>query len=235
MKFILNALTITLLLTSCAFSKRKSQLYFDRAVKKGAYDAIIVPGVPHDGIAWSPVMNIRVSWANFLYKKGMTRNVIYSGGAVYTKYCEAEIMAEYGKALGIPKTHIFLDTNAEHSTENVYYSYLIAKAQGFKKIALATDPFQAKSLQGMIRKLSLPIDIIPILFDTLRTIDRPEPRISPELTIKEPFVAIGDRQSFFTRLKGTMGRQIMWHEEDLPNARSIRKFKRRGKLIEKKK
>jgi uncharacterized SAM-binding protein YcdF (DUF218 family) len=233
MKYFIYFFLFSFCITSCAFSKKKSQAYFDLAKANGPYDAIIIPGVPHDGISWSPTMNIRVSWADFLYRNGMTKNIVYSGGAVYTKYSEAKIMAEYGKGLGIPASNIFLDTNAEHSTENVYYSYLVAKKQGFKKIALATDPFQAKSLKGMISKLSLPIDIIPILFDTLRTIDKPEPIISANLAIEDPFISITERESFFTRIKGTMGKQIIWYEEDLPNARTVKKFKRKGRLIEK--
>jgi hypothetical protein len=30
-----------------------------------------------------------------------------------------------------------------------------------------------------------------------------------------------------------MGKQIIWYEEDLPNARTVKKFKRKGRLIEK--
>jgi hypothetical protein len=178
-------------------------------------------------------MNIRVSWENFLFKNGIANNIIFSGGAVYTKYSEAKIMAEYGKALGIPETAIFLDTNEEHSTENVYYSCLIAKKQGFTRIALASDPFQAKSLEMMIKKHNLPIDILPILFDTLRTIDRPEPKRYPEIAIENSFVSITERESFFTRVKGTMGKQIVCLEEDLPNDRKVRKYKRKGRGITK--
>ncbi len=233
MRHLFYMLLLLFLLTNCAFSKRKSQKYFDKALIDAPYDAIIIPGVPHDGVSWSPTMNIRISWANFLFKKGIANNIIFSGGAVYTKFSEAKIMAEYGKALGVPLSSIFLDTNAEHSTENVYYSYLIAKKQGFTRIALATDPFQAKSLQMMIKKHNLPIDILPILFDTLRTIDRPEPTIFPEIAIENSFVSITERESFFTRVKGTMGKQIIWFEEDLPNDRKVRKYRRKGRLITK--
>ncbi|MDX2360583.1 MAG: YdcF family protein [Crocinitomicaceae bacterium] len=232
MKFILSLLVLSAILSSCAFSKKKSQTYFDAAQTNAPYDVIIVPGVPHDGVSWSPTMNIRVSWSDYLYKNGMTNNIIYSGGAVYTKYSEAKIMAEYGRSLGIPASNIFLDTNAEHSSENVYYSYLIAKKLGFKKIALATDPFQAKSLKGMIKKLGLPIDLLPVLFDTIQTMDRTEPIITPEITIEDPFISIKDRESFFTRFKGTMGKQIMWYEEDLPDERTVQKFRKKGRLME---
>lgn len=233
MKHVFSLLLLLFLLTNCAFSKRKSQKYFEKALMDTPYDAIIIPGVPHNGVSWSPTMNIRVSWAHFLFKKGITNNIIYSGGAVYTKYSEAKVMAEYGKAQGIPALNIFLDTNAEHSVENVYFSYLLAKERGFTKIALATDPFQAKSLHKMIKKHALPIDILPILFDTLRLIDRPEPKIFPEIAIEKTFVSIKERESFFTRFKGTLGKQIVWFEEDVPNKRKIRKYKRQGRLITK--
>ena len=84
----------------------------------------------------------------------------------------------------------------------------------------------------MITKLALPIDVIPVLFDTLSTLNNPEPTISTEIAVEEPFVSIKERESFFTRFKGTMEKQIMWHEQDLPNAKTIRKFKRKGRLIE---
>ena len=108
------------------------------------------------------------------------------------------------------------------------------KEKGFKKIALATDPFQSKTLAGMIKKLELPIDLIPINFDTLRTINRPEPSINPQMTVSESFVSIKERESFFTRFQGTMGKQIMFHEEDLPK-KKVRKYKRQGRVIETKK
>ena len=233
MKSIFVLPIILSIIVSCSFSKKKSHKYFKQAEKNAPYDAIIVPGVPHDGISWSSTMNYRVSWADYLFKKGVAKNIIFSGGAVYTKYSEAKIMAEYGKALGIPEEHIFTDTNAQHSTENVYYSYLIAKQNGFKKIALATDPFQAKSLRGMVQKLELPIDLIPILFDSIQLIEDIEPTISFVVAIEQPFESIKDRESFFTRLKGTAGRQIMWYKEDLPNQRIIDKFRKQGRLIEK--
>jgi len=232
MKSVYVILVSFAILTSCSFSKNKTQQYFEEAQKKAPYDVIIVPGVPHNGISWSSIMNIRVSWANYLFKQGITKNIIFSGGAVYTKFSEAKVMAEYGKALGIPKENIFTDTNAEHSTENVYYSFLIAKKNGFKKIGLATDPFQAKSLRGMIHKLDLPIDLIPIVFDTLSKIERKEPNISFDVAIEDSFVSIKERESFFTRLKGTSGRNILFYEEDLPDEKTIKKFRKKGRLIE---
>ena len=71
-----NILSISaglLILSSCAYSSKQTVKYFDVARKSAPYDVIIVPGVPHDGNSWSPTMNIRVSWANYLFQEGLTK------------------------------------------------------------------------------------------------------------------------------------------------------------------
>ena len=47
---------------------------------------------------------------------------------------------------------IFAETQAEHSIENVYYSMKMARKMGFKRIGLATDPFQSQMLESLIEK-----------------------------------------------------------------------------------
>jgi len=227
----LSLIFLIIIVSSCVFSKKKSSSLYTKAQAKAPYNAIIVPGVPYDGVTWSSTMKNRVLWSYYLYKNGITENIIYSGGAVYTKYSEAKVMAEYGKALGIPASNILLDTLAEHSSENLYYSYLVAKKNGLKKVAFATDPFQAKSLKGMINNLKLPIDLIPLILDSIGNADYPEPNINGELAIENNFISIKERESFFVRLKGTMGKQILFYEEDLPNERTIKKFRKQGRLI----
>jgi uncharacterized SAM-binding protein YcdF (DUF218 family) len=188
------------------------------------YDAIIVPGVPFDGEHWSRTMQARVHWSVYLYKKGYAKNIIYSGSAVYTKYEEAKIMALYAEQLGVPKHHIFLDPRAEHSTENVYYSYRVAKAQGFSKLALATDPFQSRSLRKFIKKFDFPIKSVPIVFDTLKILDVHEPKIDPTPAIRANFVSIVERESKMKRLRGTFGQNICWKEEDLKTKHLRKKY-----------
>jgi len=220
-----------LILSSCGMSQRSVKDQYNSAATN-RYDAIIVPGVPFNGEKWQMTMQIRVHWSNFLYKKGITKNIIYSGGSVYSEYNEAKIMALYGEALGIPKNYIYVDTLAEHSTENVYYSYQVAKKLGFKRIALATDPFQSGSLRSFIKKHELPIDLIPIVFDTIGKIDKYEPEIDPSSAKETNFVSIKKRESFFKRFSGTLGKQIKWKNEELPNDKIRRKYKRKNRLAE---
>jgi hypothetical protein len=175
------------------------------------YDIIIVPGVPFEDSTWSDVMKIRVYWSKYLYDQGIAKNIMYSGSAVYSPYYEAKIMALYAEALGIPKQNIFTETKAEHSTENVYYSYKKAKKLGFDKIALATDTFQAKMVQNFIKKnMKADIAIIPIVYDTLRALEPPmyDPEIDFIKAADEYFVSITEREGFWKRFKGTRGKNI---------------------------
>lgn len=205
---------------------------FSRAVSRKPYDVIIVPGIPHDTASddWDMALKGRLYWSKFLYEKGIAKNVIYSGGAVYTPYTEAEIMAMYGVSLGIPKEHIFTETRAEHSTENIYYSYYLARRLGFEKIAVATNPFQARMLRRYPKIMKVEIDFIPFIIDSLRTMDKHNfCKISGEGNRVPGFVSIVDREDRFKRFWGTLGKNIKRVEEDVRNTKKIKKQQRKKK------
>lgn len=198
-------------IVSCITPRKGPQRAYNNAKALAPFDAIIVPGIPYKGAAWDSVMKARVIWSYILYKNGYAKNVIYSGAAVYTKYKEAIVMGLYGQALGIPKEHIFYDTLAKHSTENVYYSYLLAKRHGFKTLALATDPFQSLLLRGMTRKrFETPIYHIPFITDSLKVYRNINPHINARPAKVENFISIKDRESLWSRWMGTLGKDIPW-------------------------
>lgn len=200
-------LLMALLLSSCTFSKRACLRMLEES-KKDPYDIIIVPGVPFEDSTWSWTMKGRIYWSKYLYDNGITKNVIYSGSAVYTPYIEGEIMAMYGIALGIPAENVFSETLAEHSTENVYYSFKKARKMGFERIALATDQFQAKMLKRFTRKILSPeVGIIPLVVDTLKALQpaMTDPKINFQEVFVNNFTALPERESFRERFRGTRG------------------------------
>lgn len=170
---------------------------------------VIVPGYPFKDNAWDDVMKMRVYWAKHLYDIGVAKNIIFSGSAVYSPYYEAKIMKLYAEKIGIPSAHIFTETKAEHSTENLYYSYYKAKKMGFKTIAFATDPFQSRMMNSFIhKKMKNDIAQIPIVYDVLRGMDLKNPLINSKDAYDSTFVSLVDRESFWKRLNGTRGKNI---------------------------
>ncbi|MCX2745377.1 YdcF family protein [Mangrovivirga sp. M17] len=205
-------LLVSILLHSCAVNKANKE--YTKGVKKAPFEAIIVPGFPFEGEEWHDVMKMRVYWSNYLYKKGYTKNIIYSGSAVYTPYVEAEIMRLYALELGIPEENIYTETKAEHSSENVYYSLQMADSLGYKKVALATDPYQMALLKLFINRHDLEIDYLPVIIDTLKTMERSTPEIDPSLAKRDNFQSIKERESFWKRLSGTLGNNIEELKQD---------------------
>ena len=211
---LLSVSFLAVLLTGCTFFRPQPGKLFRRAVKNAPYDVIIVPGCPFDGKEWSFAMKGRVLWATYLIKKGIAGNVIFSGGSVYSPYVEAKIMALYAEELGVPKEKIFIEDKAEHTTENVYNSYWMAKKLGFTKIAVASDPYQSVLLMGFTkRRFKLPVAHIPFVVDTLKKLDNVAPKINPESAYVDNFKSIVETQSKWHRFKGTRGKNITFEKE----------------------
>ena len=204
------SLSFLWLIASCSFSDKTTKRYLNKALTK-TYDVIVVPGIPFRETGWDSIMRGRVYWSKWLFDKGIAKNIMYSGSSVYTPYYEGEIMALYAIAIGIPKEHVFTETKAEHSVENLYYSWLKSKKLGFNSIALATDPFQAKQLKSFARnRISADVDLIPFVVDTLRTMHSImiDPVIDYQQAYNKDFVSITKRQSLWKRLRGTFGKNI---------------------------
>lgn len=214
--FIMISAAFILEMASCVAPRKAPLALYAKAVNENkVYDAVIVPGIPFKNGHWDSVMKARVIWAWVLYKNGIAKNVIFSGAAVYSPFKESVIMALYAEQLGIPHEHIFYETKARHSTENIYYSYLEAKKHSFKSLALATDPLQSYLLRGFLRKrFGTPIDRLPFAMDTVRNYSYFNPTINPHpaMVNEEEFEPLDEEESFLTRLRGTLGHDINWRQ-----------------------
>jgi vancomycin permeability regulator SanA len=209
--FILSGVCLFLLaLSSCSFSSKACKKLFNQSANQ-QFDLVIIPGGPFQNGKWGRIVKGRVYWSKFLFDNGIAKNLMYSGSSVYTPYTEAVIMSLYAQAIGIPKENIFTETKAEHSTENVYYAYQKARQLGFKKIAVASDPFQTKLIRKFTqKKVSPDIQLIPFVVDTLKEMqpEMKDPLIDYEKAFNKNFKSITKRESFWKRLKGTMGKNI---------------------------
>jgi uncharacterized SAM-binding protein YcdF (DUF218 family) len=200
-------LLLALLLTHCSFTHYAKKSYAE-ARKEKPFDVIIVPGVPYDSLKENKVMRMRVFWAKHLYDSGFAKNIIFTGSAVYTPYVEGIVMKIMADSLGIPRDHTFSETTAEHSTENIYYSWKLAQDMGFKSIALASDPYQAGLLGSFTRKYCPGMKSIPIVFGVMDINNKTLPLINPAGAYRKDFVSIMAREGFWERFRGTMGKRI---------------------------
>ena len=200
-------LAIGLLFTYCSIRKFARDSY-EQAKKDRPYDVIIVPGVPYEKEKTTSIMTMRILWAKHLYDSGFTKNIIFSGSSVYSPFTEGTAMKIIADSLGIPSDHTFAETKAEHSTENVYYSWKMAKDMGFRKIALATDPFQAGLLRSFVKKYCPGVVPIPLVQGVINLDKQVLPVIDTTSCYNKDFVSITERESFWQRFQGTRGKRI---------------------------
>lgn len=178
------------------------------------FDAVIVPGIQFVEPAWDKVLQMRLIWAKHLYDRGLTKNIIVSGNSVYTPYVEAKIMKQYLVAMGVPEANVYTECKAEHSTENVWYGNLLAKKEGFKSVAVASDPFQSKMLHRFVKVRTKGVYFLPVIFDTLRRLPHDTPVIAHEDLKLKDFIPITERESKWKRFKGTMGKNIDYEKTE---------------------
>jgi hypothetical protein len=172
------------------------------------FDVIIVPGVPYDDENWALVFKARMLWAKYLFDKKITKNIIFSGSAVYSPFVEGKIMRIYADSMRIPSQHTFAETQAEHSTENLHYSVKLAIKHGFHRIALATDQYQALMLKHFVKKNYPQVTILPIRYSKIDLVTAPWPAIDPSPAYVRNFVSIVKREKRMERWKGTIGMNI---------------------------
>ena len=212
--FFIVTLMVGVVVSSCT-STRFAEKKFQEAKRVKPYDVVIVPGVPYMDKGFGSVFAARILWAKYLMDSGITKNVIFSGAAVASPYTEGIAMKVIADSLGADPKHTFSETRAEHSTENAYYGMKMAQKMGFNRIALATDPFQTKSLRKMLKKRCNNMPYVPVVFVRIDSTKKRElylPTIDPKDAFVPNFVPLADREGFFERLRGTYGKHINFNE-----------------------
>lgn len=211
--FIGSLVAAVLAMNSCAYFTKKyytnPEMIYAKLGDSIVYDALIVPGFPHYKDSTTAVIYQRVNWAVYLFNKGIAKYIIFSGGAVHTPYVEAKIMALYAEKLGVPASQIFVEDQAEHSVENIYYGSRLGMSEGLKTFAVATDVVQSSFLYSINNhRFEMDVDFLPIVMDSLLKYIQPLPVIEADLARKAEFIALKDREGLFKRLGGTKGRPV---------------------------
>ena len=207
-----------MIFSSCADQKFAGK-YYAKAKQVQPYDVVIVTGIPYnDSSSSGLIFAARVLWAKYLYDHGIAKNIIFSGAAVSTPYYEGKAMKIVADSLGIPSNHTFSEIRAEHSTENVWYGMKMARKMGFKRIALAADPFQVKMLRGFLKKRCENMDYIPIVYDSVIH-DRNNwhaqiPKVDFASAFEPNFFKLSDRENFWRRFSGTRGKHINFDDKE---------------------
>lgn len=112
----------------------------------------------------------RLMQAITLYKKGMVKKIIFSGGSGYlndTIQTEAIFIRDYLLNIGIPKKDILIDSTSKNTRENAQNTYELLQKEKVltKSHLLVTSASHMKRAKGCFNKVE--IDITPYPTDRL--------------------------------------------------------------------
>ena len=121
-------------LAGCGLSR-----FEQRGAPDKPFDAVIVLGCPSlpDGSP-SRCQLARAVWATVLWERGWVERFITSGSDVHTPHVEAEALAQVMTALGVPPDRIYLEPDALHTDENMYFSLRIAQKLGARRVGVVS-------------------------------------------------------------------------------------------------
>ena len=103
------------------------------------FDVILVLGVPtlKNGSA-SPGQRARVLEGVEEWRRGVAPRVIVSGTAAHNKWVEADTMAQLARSWGVPSEDVIEEPQALNTIQNVYYTWAIMQAHGWKSAEVIT-------------------------------------------------------------------------------------------------
>jgi uncharacterized SAM-binding protein YcdF (DUF218 family) len=104
------------------------------------YDAIIILGSPSDEDGRPSEPNLfRVDQAIRANCMGLGDRFIVTGAAAHNSHVEAEVLRDALLARNVPADRIYLEPQALHTDENIYYSTLIMQAHNWRDALVASD------------------------------------------------------------------------------------------------
>lgn len=181
--------------------KTRTRDTYKEALLQAPFDVIIVPGIPYTSGKPNYMLNVRMHWAQTLYNRGLARNIIFSGDAVHSPYIESRAMQIIADSLGLPPNHLFCETKAEHSNQNVLLGWQLARQLGFKKIALATDAFQAYFLKGFMEQNTPGMLQLPLAPDSTDYYNMPLPAVDASKAKVDNFIPLEKRENWWNRFR----------------------------------
>ena len=130
-------------------------------------DAAIVLGAAAWGNNPSPVFRERINHGVDLYKKGLCRYVIITGGKGFPEEPgESVIGRKYAAKNGVPASAILIENYSRNTEQNIRYAKIIAMQHDIKSYALVSDPYHLK--RAMLMAQDKGMDVRPSATPTSR-------------------------------------------------------------------
>jgi uncharacterized SAM-binding protein YcdF (DUF218 family) len=150
-------LVLAALAVTAAVLRRLAVAYVPPVQRLRPAAVIVVLGHPAnaDGSPGS-AMQEQAALAATLYQAGLAPALLCTGGAVYNRHIEAQVMAELAIRYGVPAAAITLETQARDTFENASYCQQTMQRRGWRDAIVVTTPYHARRASRIFRLYGVP-------------------------------------------------------------------------------
>ena len=118
--------------------------------------AIVVLGAAQYDGRPSPVLRARLDHTADLYRRGLARNVVVTGGKQQgDRVTEATVSADYLTRHGVPQSAILREVQGRSSWQQLAAAATFLKRRGITKVLLVSDGFHAARIGAIADELGL--------------------------------------------------------------------------------
>ena len=146
MKFIKRLIAILALSFFVYFVVNAIRIYnYSTQYSEEKSDVAIVLGAAINNGTPSPVFRERINHSIYLYKKGVVKKLIYTGGKGKGQVqTESEVAKSYAIHKGVKKEDILIEEKSKNTVENLSEAKKIMDSNKLKNALLISDPFHMK-------------------------------------------------------------------------------------------
>jgi uncharacterized SAM-binding protein YcdF (DUF218 family) len=125
-------------------------------------DAAVVMGATVFRNRPSPVFRERINHAIDLYRQGLVRYLIFTGGlAGNDELAESEAARNYAIAQGVPAEHIFIETESSNTCLNLLEAKRIMEENEMEQALIVSDPLHMRRAMWLAESIGLKAESSP--------------------------------------------------------------------------
>lgn len=156
MRIVRGLLRLGLLLVACWALVLAAIAFYGRRDEARTADAIVVLGAAQYNGQPSPVLQARLDHAVDLYRRGMAKTLIMTGGqAPGDTVSEAVVSRRYAARAGVPRGAILVETTGMTTRESMAAVGRLMKDRQMTSAVMVSDPFHMLRLKLLARRFGL--------------------------------------------------------------------------------
>ncbi len=165
---------VSLIVLPVYFSLLAKEIYsFSQTSSTTHADAAVVMGATVFRNRPSPVFRERINHAINLYRQGVVRYLIFTGGlAGNDELAESEAARNYALAQGVPAEHILIETESYNSCLNLIEAKRIMEENNLDRALIVSDPMHMRRSMWLAENIGIDAFSSPTPTSRYQSFDR---------------------------------------------------------------